>query len=178
MTANIITTVSQPNWLQPNFDNMLPELIEKPNWVLTKPVLREGKWTKPPLQANKKFASVTDSTTWTDFETVQTAYESGDFIGVGFVLDGKPHFNGKYLHGFDWDHCVENRQIDPEVEAVLKELRIPRLEFSISGTGLRGFFLHDEPLKSCRTNIQTRSVELYSDKRYLTTTGIGQGVLS
>lgn len=178
MTATRMTTANQPNWLQPKFDNMLPELIAVPNWVLTKPVLRGDDWTKPPFQANNKLASATDSTTWTDFETVRTAYESGDFIGVGFVLDGKPHFNGKYLHGFDWDHCVENGQVDPEVVAVLKELRIPRGEFSISGTGLRGFFLHDEPLKSRRTYIQGRSVELYSDKRYMTTTGIGKGVLS
>ena len=173
-----MTTVSQPNWLLPKFDNILPELIEKPNWVLTKAVLRDGKWTKPPLQANNKFASVTDSTTWTDFKTVQAAYERGGFIGIGFVLDGKPHFNGKYLHGFDWDHSVDYRQVDPEVVHVLKELGITRWEISISGTGLRGFFLHDEPLKSCRTTINNRSVELYSDKRYMTTTGIGKGVLS
>lgn len=178
MTTTKMTTVSQPNWLPPKFDNICPELIEKPNWVLTKAVLRDGKWTKPPFQANNKYASATDSTTWTDFETVQAAYERGGFIGVGFVLDGKPHFNGKYLHGFDWDHCFEDRQLNPEVEAALKELGIPRLEISISGTGIRGFFLHDEPIKSCRTHIQTRSVELYSDKRYMTTTGIGRGALS
>ena len=93
------------------------------------------------------------------------------------MLDGKPHFDGRYLHGFDWDHCIDDGVIDPVVEAEIKKLAIPRKEISISGTGIRGFFLHVEPLPSRRTQIDGRSVELYSTMRYMTTTGVGKGVL-
>src|SRR5262249_1644202 len=92
-----------------------------------------------------------------------------------FVLDGSAHFGGKYLHGFDWDDCIENGRVVPVVQAELKKLSIPRKEVSISGTGVRGFFLHDEPLPSRRTKIAGRSVELYSTLRYMTTTGWGKG---
>lgn len=164
-----------PNFLPPDFDAILPELKAIPNWVLAKAVIRDGKLTKPPYQPNGNLASVTDSSTWSSFDQVREAYEAGDgFIGIGFVLDGKPHINGKYLHGFDWDKCI-NGTIDQQAKKCLLDLSMPRLERSISGTGIRGFFLHDIPLPSRRSTINGMSVELYSDKRYLTTTGDGKG---
>jgi len=165
-------------WIPPNFDGILPELKAIPNWVLAKAAIRDGKTTKPPFQPNGKPASHSKSETWSTFDAVKHAYEGGGFIGVGFVLDGKPHFGGKYLHGFDWDDCIENDRVDPVVQAELKKLSIPRKEVSISGTGVRGFFLHDEPLPSRKTKIAGRSVELYSTLRYMTTTGWGKGVLA
>jgi putative DNA primase/helicase len=166
-------------WIQPDFDNMLPELKALPNWVLAKAIKRDGKLTKPPFQPNGNPASTSDPSTWSTFNAVRNAYERrGDCIGVGFVLDGKPHFDGRYLHGFDWDGCVDNAVLDPTVEAALVELRLPRLEISISGTGLRGFFLHGSPLASRRTHLEGRSVEMYSVGRYMTTTGVGRGALS
>lgn len=163
--------------LKPNFDGILPELREIPNWVLAKAVVRDGKTTKPPYQPNGRAASHSDPRTWSSFADVKQAYEEGGYIGVGFVLDGKPHFDGRYLHGFDWDHCIRDGVIDPAVKAQLKKFAIPRIEISISGTGIRGFFLHDVPLASRRTHIDGRSVELYSINRYMTTTGIGKGAL-
>lgn len=165
-------------WLKPDFDNILQELKAVPHWVLAKAVERDGKITKPPYQPNGRPASHSDASTWSAFADVKAAYERGGFIGVGFVLDGHPHFDGKYLHGFDWDHCIVDGDVLPEVMEVLIKLDIPRIERSISGTGVRGFFLHDEPLISRKKMIDGRSVELYSDKRYLTTTGIGTGRLS
>lgn len=170
--------ISMPTWIPPAFDRILPELKNIPNWVLAKAKLRNGNWTKPPYQPNGILASATDPTTWSSFEDVKVAYERGGYIGIGFVLDGKPHFSGKYLHGFDWDHCIEDKHIVPGVPRVLDELKLPRVEISISGTGIRGFFLHDELLRSRRTQIDGRSVELYSNERYMTTTGRGKGTLS
>lgn len=165
-------------WLQPDFDGILPELRAIPNWVLARAVERKGKVTKPPYQPNGEPASHSNRSTWSSFDDVKEAYERGGYIGVGFVLDGEPHFDRRYLHGFDWDHCIEDGVIDPAVAAELKRLAIPRIEKSISGTGIRGFFLHDVCLPSQRTSINGRSVELYSTKRYLTTTGVGEGALA
>ncbi|OOZ75387.1 hypothetical protein BOW50_11925 [Solemya velum gill symbiont] len=127
---------SPPKWLLPKFDNFLPELITQPNWVLTKPVLRDGKWTKPPLQPDGRYASATNPKTWSSFGEVKQAFDQGDFAAVGFVLDGNPHFCGKYLHGFDWDECIVSGKLDAQVEIALKELKIPRVEISVSGTGI------------------------------------------
>lgn len=165
-------------WLAPNFDGILPELKALPNWVLAKAVERDGKVTKPPYQPNGILACSNNPATWSSFDYIKKAYERGGYIGVGFVLDAKPHFDGLYLHGFDWDHCIEDGEIDPAVNKIVATLNMPRLETSISGTGLRGFFLHQTLIPSCRTKIAGRSVELYSDRRYMTTTGIGNGALS
>ncbi|HEY1943492.1 MAG TPA: hypothetical protein VGH40_15370 [Roseiarcus sp.] len=165
-------------WIKPNFDGILPELKAIPNWVLAKAVVRDEKTTKPPYQPNGEPASHSNPCTWSDFDAVKTAYERGGYIGVGFVLDGKPHFGGRYLHGFDWDHCIENGVIDPVVNEEIKRLSMPRKEVSISGTGVRGFFLHDVLLPSRKTRIAGRSVEFYSSNRYMTTTGVGKGALA
>ena len=138
------TAEIKPVWLAPNFDGILPELKAVPHWVLAKAVVRDGKITKPPYQPNGQPASHSNPATWSAFAAVKQAYERGGYIGVGFVLDGKPHFGGRYLHGFDWDHCIENGHVDPVVQAELKKWPIPRIETSISGTGIRGFFLHDD----------------------------------
>lgn len=152
-------------WLVANFDGILPELRAVPNWVLADN-------TKAPCHPDGWKASPTDASTWSSFTQVRSAYNPQKHAGVGFVLDGKPHFFGKYLHGFDWDHCIENGKIDPTVMATVNILNISRLELSTSGTGLRGFFLHDKPLPSRRTKIDGRSVELYSDAHYMITTGL------
>jgi putative DNA primase/helicase len=165
-------------WVKPHFRRILPELIEIPHWVLAKAVMRDGKVTKPPFQPNGRPASHSNPSTWSSFEAVKAAYKRGGYIGVGFVLDGQPRFGGKYLVGFDWDHCIENGQLVPDVKAAIKELGITRIEISVSGTGIRGFFLSDTLLPSRKTNIEGRSVEMYSSLRYLTTTGVGRGVLS
>jgi putative DNA primase/helicase len=167
-----------PEWIMPNLDGILPELRAIPNWVLTKPIWDGERWTKPPLRPSGKAASHSNPATWSSFDDVRAAFERGGFGAIGYVLDGKPHFNGRYLIGFDWDYCIEGGQVDPKVKATIKQLGISRIEVSVSGTGLRGFFLCDELLPSRRTRIDGRSVELYSNTRYLTTTGRGKGRLA
>lgn len=152
-------------WLPPHFDGMLPELMAVPNWVL-------ADHRKIPIQPNRRPASVNDQRTWSPFVDAQAHYCPARHIGIGFVLDGKPHFAGHYLHGFDWDHCIVGGEIDPAVKAAVKALNIARLEVSVSGTGLRGFFLHSTRLPSRKVTIEGRSVELYSNGRYLITTGL------
>lgn len=151
-------------WLTPNFDGILTELKAFPNWVLADNA-------KVPHHPDGWKASPTDAATWSSFARVRSAYDATKHAGIGYVLDGKPHYSEKYLHGFDWDHCIEGGEIDPTVIAAVNKLNISRLELSTSGTGLRGFFLHDEPLTSRKTKIAGRSVELYSDARYMITTG-------
>jgi primase-polymerase (primpol)-like protein len=170
--ADTASTLATPTrWVSPNFAQILPELKALPHWVLAQAVVREGKVTKPPAQPDGRPASHSNPATWSSFDAVRAAYVGGRYIGIGFVLDGRPHFGGKYLHALDWDHCTNDGHFDEEVKRRVKRLCLPRVEISVSGTGLRGFFLHDEPLPSRKTRIDGRSVELYSSARYVTTTG-------
>ena len=73
----------EPAFLRPDFDAILPELKAIPNWVLAKPVVRDGKLTKPPYQPNGIPASHSNPATWSTFEAVREACERGDYIGVG-----------------------------------------------------------------------------------------------
>ncbi len=102
-------------WLPPNFDGILPELRAVPNWVLADNA-------KVPRHPDGWKASPTDAATWSSFAQVRSAYDANKHAGIGYVLDGKPHFSGKYLHGFDWDHCIEDGEIDPNVMAAVNKL--------------------------------------------------------
>jgi len=161
-----------PRPLPTNFDGILPELKEVPNWVLAKYERRDGRWTKPPYQPNGFPASHSNPRTWNTFDDVRSVFHRGGYIGVGFVLDGKPHFDGRYLYGMDWDKCIEDFLVDPIVKTQVKRLNFTRVELSISGTGLRGFSFVDAPRPSRRTRIDGRSVEFYFNQRFLITTGL------
>lgn len=169
---------NKPQCLPFHRDKILEPLKLQRNWVLARMVLKDSRWTKPPFRPDGRPASHSDATSWSTFTEVCLAYDRGGFDGVGYVLDGKPHFDGRYLHGFDWDHCIDinpvtgRRRLLREVRRAVDKLEISRLEISLSGTGLRGFFLHDEPIPVRKQRIDGRSVELYSSLRYLTTTGL------
>src|SRR6266446_5842473 len=45
-----------------------------------------GKWTKTPYQPSGRNASSTDPSTWSNFADALTAYATGEFSGIGFVL--------------------------------------------------------------------------------------------
>ena len=75
--------------IKPNLKRIPAELKQCNQWVPWKTKRRKGqkKSAKVPYNAlTEKYANVTDFKTWTDFETVQFAYEDGGYTGVGFVL--------------------------------------------------------------------------------------------
>ena len=52
---------------------------------------RKGKWTKPPLRPDGRYASSTDPSTWSSYEAVIAAYQAAlgtpqAFDGIGIVL--------------------------------------------------------------------------------------------
>ena len=54
-------------------------------WVAWKPIERDGKWTKIPVQVNGAAASSTDPTTWGTLDDVYfAAFNRG--WGIGFML--------------------------------------------------------------------------------------------
>jgi P4 family phage/plasmid primase-like protien len=145
----------------------IPEALKAPpQWVLWKEIERDGDPTKMPLQPNGNPASSTDSTTWSDFETVRSAFESGGFAGIGFVFAEGPFV------GVDLDDCFEEGALTGGALDVVDRLD-SYTEVSPSGTGLhvicRGF-LTDMGNRTGDVD-GMKELEIYEDGRYFTFTG-------
>lgn len=146
-------------------ENIPDELKVLNQWVVWRLVETDGKWKKVPLSpTTKKYASVNDSSTWTNFETALSVYNSGeDYSGIGIVLTG----DDPYI-GIDFDYCIDpyTEKITPDAKKVIKACQ-SYTEYSPSGTGIR-IFIKGKPLKTGRKN---NNIEIYDRGRYLTVTG-------
>lgn len=177
--------IMSPVILAPNFDKIPQLLRNKNNWIVwnigkLKPY---GKYDKIPVNhSNGKAHNAHDPSIWLSFEEAEQAYSSGNFSGIGFVLDGQPVAKDDdgdelYLAGIDIDKCIKpNAEGTPTLTAETKtdliDLGKPYFERSPSGTGIRAFMLSREKLTSHNKDGR----EMYFDKRFLTITGqVGGG---
>jgi len=161
----------KPNSLPVKFENIPMELKKTPRWVLWRFVEigdeTTKRWSKLPTQANGQAASSTNPTTWTDFLTVQQAYENNPnrFDGVGFVFSD--HDN---LVGIDLDDCFD---ADSSVftDAALQHIALSvqgYMEVSPSGTGVKIFTRAQ--MSSAHVD-HDKGLECYPKGRYFTVTG-------
>jgi len=154
----------QPEYLKPIPSAIPDELKELPQFVLWKPVLRDGRWTKPPHQKNGRKASCSDPSTWADFDTVEAAYRLGNgWAGYGFVLTADDPFCG-----IDLDHVRDHASGKIEGWALDLIRRFDSYtEVSPSGSGIRIFIKGRLP----ETGKHKGKIEIYDRLRFLTTTG-------
>jgi len=164
--------------------NMLPDvpqiLKDIPNWVAWKLVTRKGEVTKPLFVVGskfKKYASSTDSSTWTDFNTAVTHTEVNGVQGVGFVVGGQAVEKG--LVGVDIDGCrnPETGEITEWADEIIQHLD-SYTEVTPSKTGVRvwviGKPIGDDKVFKLDPSIghgDKVQIEVYSDGRYFTVTG-------
>lgn len=160
----------KPICLPVQFATIPLELKRIPRWVLWRlvEVGDEGnkRWSKLPTQVNGQPASSTNPATWTDFPSVQHAYEQDPekFAGIGFVFTAEDN-----LIGVDLDDCY-----DPAsgfTNAALQQLadQIPGYqEVSPSGTGVKIFTRAD--LSHAHVD-HTIGLEIYPQGRFFTVTG-------
>ena len=161
----------KPDCLPVQFDAIPMELKKTPRWVLWRlvEVGDEGnkRWSKMPLQGTGQPASSTNPKTWTDFLTVQDAYQNnpGRFDGVGFVFSDEDN-----LIGVDLDDCYDATS-GAFNNAALQHIATQidgYMEISPSGTGVKIF---------TRSNIAASHVdhsiglEVYPSSRFFTVTG-------
>ncbi len=79
--------MNKPDNMEIKTENIPHELIEKPQWICWKWMMRDGKLTKPPFNPiSGEFANSTDSKTWTDFQRVYSIFKTGKYDGIGFML--------------------------------------------------------------------------------------------
>ena len=165
-----------PDVLSPKLGEIPERLREMDQWVCWKQKLHENKdgtkrWTKVPVDAvHLRFASSTDSDTWTDFRTAVGTYNAdSEIAGVGVVIQ-----KSDGLIGIDVDDCrnPETGEIDRAVKALLSEVET-YVEVSPSGTGLRIFVFGEvESDIGCEAELPGEAhIERYVTGRYLTVTG-------
>jgi primase-polymerase (primpol)-like protein len=142
----------------------LAHLRDKRCWVAWDYRLKNGKWTKPPINPRTgQLASVTDAETWGTFDEALACMKRHDLAGVGLVLtdDGT-------ITGIDLDHCISDAGTYSELAAEVLDFGETFAEVSPSGEGIRLFALGrvDRALKD-----DASGVEVYASGRYLTVTG-------
>jgi putative DNA primase/helicase len=161
---------TRPTCLPVQFGNIPIELKKIPRWVLWRLIEKgEGEtstWAKVPAQTSGMAASSTNPETWTDFISVQEAYESDPhkFAGIGFVFTAEDN-----LVGIDLDDCY-----DPTVgftNAAMQHIADSiegYMEVSPSGTGVK-IFTRAETFASHADH--SIGFEAYATGRYFTVTG-------
>lgn len=143
------------------FDCIPAELRELKQWVLWKYEDKgSGKPTKVPYSSNGNLASVTNPSSWCDFNTAINIYNLGGYDGIGFVFTE----NDPYAF-IDLDHT--NDQADYE-----RQLKANREFDSYSEVSPSGQGLHIIVKGSIPQGRKRSSIEIYSSGRYATMTGI------
>ena len=132
----------KPICLPVQFATIPLELKRIPRWVLWRlvEVGDEGnkRWSKLPTQVSGQPASSTNPATWTDFPSVQHAYEEDPekFAGIGFVFTQTDN-----LIGVDLDDCFDHvtaRFTNAALQHISDSL-LGYHEISPSGTGIKIF---------------------------------------
>ena len=159
----------KPKALPVLFQNIPLSLRTIPRWLLWNYVeIGEGdkkRWSKIPVQITGKAASSTNSNTWTDFHSVEAAYVTGRFDGIGFVFTGDDN-----IIGVDLDDCFDdavNQYTNPELENIAKNIDGYQ-EISPSGTGVKIFTRAD--INGSHVDHE-KGLEIYPKGRYFTVTG-------
>lgn len=170
--------VTKPNVLKPQYDNVPRVLKDLDQWVCwamkrDEKESHEKDWTKVPVDANNgKFASSTDSETWTTFGQARKV-DTDEHIstdGIGFVVH-----RDDALIGIDIDDCrdPETGELVEGVDDLISSIG-SYTEISPSGTGLRVFVFGEWPIDKNQSDLiagDGTSVEVYEWGRYLTVTG-------
>jgi P4 family phage/plasmid primase-like protien len=151
------------------FTNIPYDLKKIPRWVMWR-FMEVGtadnkRWSKIPFQPNNQQAKANDPFTWTDFLSVQEAYNSGRFDGIGFVFTDDDN-----LAGVDLDDCFDY-QTERFTNAALQQIAENvkgYMEISPSGTGVKIFTRAN--LSSAHVD-HTLGLEVYNRGRYFTVTG-------
>ncbi|MFC7237633.1 hypothetical protein ACFQS4_05275 [Saliphagus sp. GCM10025317] len=166
LTAPWVTVSgTMPFQTEKMIEESIPEkLRNRDQWLCWRSEDRDGKSTKVPIDPKTgSFASSTDDTTWSDFDSVLAYSHAGTADGIGFVFTPNDPFVG-----IDLDDCrdPETGRPDTVIKSIVQQLD-SYTEVSPSGTGYH--VLVEGALPSGRN--RRGQIELYDHARYFTVTG-------
>lgn len=145
-------------------------LMNTDNWLCWKKGETDirGKFSKLPVNPNdvRIIINYQDPKNLLSFLEAKNYYNNNHLIsGLGFKLNALP-INNSYLIGIDID--MQEGRTESDFEGFRKELNGTYSEVSPSGKGIRLFGLSDKIINNWSHN----HIEVYSNNRYLTVTGI------
>ncbi len=148
------------------FPEKIPQrFTRRPQWVNWRLEERGDKLTKVPYTpGTERKASTTDLMTWRPFEEAVTAYESGDYDGIGFVFCSGDPFVGIDLDG------VRNPvtgEIEGWAQKIINSVSDKYVEASPSGCGV-----HIITRGTLRGGRKKGALEVYGQERFFTFTGV------
>ncbi len=149
--------------LQERFrEGYLESLQPYRNWVVwTLLEDKRGDLKKVPFTPRTlKAASATNPRTWDTLPVALNALKTGRFAGLGFVFSETAPFTG-----IDFDDCLENGNVKPDVEETIEALD-SYTEYSPSRSGLHVIVKGRLPGR----NIKRTNIELYDKERFFTIT--------
>lgn len=170
MSELVLTSTTQI--LKPNYENIPSEMKFLNRWVCWKALERKGKITKVPFQPNGSAAAANDENTWYSFKSVVSAYETGKFDGIGFML-------GDGIIGIDLDDCLDEfNKLSTIAKDILGTID-SYYEVSVSGGGAHIFVKGEIPKNADFMKKNTElEIEIYESGRFFTITGKAKDVKS
>lgn len=165
-------SLSKPKSIAVCLESIPDELKAINRWVVWRWMLRDKKWSKPPFNSStRKFASPTDSSTWSSYSEAVDCLElwegcTDEFDGLGFVI-GEPYV------GIDLDdcRCPETGEIEVWANDIADRVAT-YAEISPSGKGLEMWLKGELLGAGIRRPIHSGAIEIYSECRYFTITGM------
>ena len=120
-----------------------------------------GGVNKIPQNRQGRSAKYTDPATWMSYEEAVRQSQRPGYAGIGIVFSEELG-----MLGSDFDHCIVDGVLDPEVECWVAKLNT-YTELSFSGEGLHSLAYGKLPWKANRSG----KVEMYTDARFFVVTG-------
>jgi hypothetical protein len=120
-----------------------------------------GGVNKIPHNRQGRPAKYTDPSIWLTFEEASQQASRPGYSGIGIVLS-----EAMGITGIDFDHCIVDGVLDPEVEGWVAKLNT-YTELSFSGDGLHALAFGCIPWNAHHA----AKVEMYDRKRYFVVTG-------
>ena len=120
-------------WLPIRVNGIPTDMKAMDQWVGWRAELRNGKWTKPPVNpCSGKYADCTDPCTWGSFRDAMSAYQRRRVTGIGFVFSVQDPFTG-----IDLDKCRDPKThaVERWAQTIVSDLA-SYAEISPSGTGI------------------------------------------
>src|SRR5512135_2822225 len=169
-TRDSTTPPARPTALAVIAEAIPAVLVALPQWVVWRFTWKEGRWTKPPFNANtSRHAQSNNPATHAGFYTALNAYRDDrkDFDGIGFAF----HQNDG-LTGIDLDHVIDpaTGELSPAAAAIVDAFRGTYCEISPSGDGIR-IFCRGQARKPGKNKGKWLEVYDHTSPRYLTATG-------
>lgn len=147
------------------------ELKEMKRWIVYKPIIKNGKTQKVPINPlTARSLAWSDETQWLSFDDANRLSQRHDDYGIGFIL-------GDGVAGIDLDNVVKVDGTLQEIATDVISSMNSYTEYSLSGRGLHILFLanlsnsFNNRRKILNHDGTYSNIEMYSSGRFFVVTG-------